>query len=125
MPEIVIRRHAARRADRRRDYHVLIDGARVGEISAGDQRGFEVAAGTHELQLKIDWVSSPALTLTLRGHDRVTVDCEPALADEKPSFMAGLRAWKAMTIGRKQWIVLRQVDSLEAGRTKSYGRHNL
>jgi hypothetical protein len=42
-------------ADRLRDYRILLDGAEIGRVGNGGERSFEVAAGRHQLMLKVDW----------------------------------------------------------------------
>jgi hypothetical protein len=59
----------------------------------------------------MDWVSSPTITVDVNPGSRAHFVCSPAMPEEKPSFAAGLRALKGMTVGRKKWIALRQVES--------------
>lgn len=51
-------------ADRLRKYKILIDGTEIGEISDGETKSFDISAGTHSLQLKIDWAKSNIINFT-------------------------------------------------------------
>ena len=42
-------------ADRLRDYRFLLDGVEIGRVGNGGDRSFEVAAGRHQLMMKVDW----------------------------------------------------------------------
>jgi hypothetical protein len=49
--------------DKARAHKVLIDGTEVGRIKEGETQSFPVAPGAHEVVLKIDWATSPAVTV--------------------------------------------------------------
>ncbi len=49
--------------DKARAYRVLVDGTEVGRIKEGETQSFAVAPGSHEVLLKIDWATSPAVTV--------------------------------------------------------------
>ncbi len=51
--------------DRFRNYQVLLDGAVIGEIESGEQKSFEVAAGTHHIALKIDWCQTKPIQFNI------------------------------------------------------------
>jgi hypothetical protein len=46
-------------ANRRRNYRLFIDGKEVGSIKSDSSEEFEVEAGTHTVQCKINWCYSP------------------------------------------------------------------
>jgi hypothetical protein len=52
-------------ADRIRDYRVLLDGAEIGRIGNGGQKSFEIAAGRHQLMIKVDWCRSNIVSFNL------------------------------------------------------------
>ncbi|HSW98337.1 MAG TPA: hypothetical protein VLF71_00710 [Candidatus Saccharimonadales bacterium] len=57
-------------ADRLRKYKVVLDGIVVGDISNGETKSFDIAAGKHSLQLKVDWAKSNLLECTYKpGED--------------------------------------------------------
>jgi len=60
--EIVLRRSKSYR-DRLRKYKVIVDGAEIGHISAGQSKAFAVPPGRHELKLRLDWKGSPVLSV--------------------------------------------------------------
>jgi hypothetical protein len=107
--QIILSRVGNRRVDRRREYKVRVDGRRVGKIGSGEERAFEVLAGCHKVELRIDWGASPPLTVDVSPGQAVKLQCGSSLADDRPSFMAGLRALKAMTLDRRRWITLRAI----------------
>ena len=45
-----------------RDYHIYLDGEKIGTLSNGETKEFETTDGQHSLIAKIDWCSSPTLT---------------------------------------------------------------
>lgn len=51
--------------NRMRDYHILIDGQKVGTIANGETKEFETTNGQHSLIAKIDWCSSPEINLNI------------------------------------------------------------
>lgn len=55
--------------NRIRDYGVYIDGKKVGTIANGETKEFNVFAGKHSVFAKIDWCSSPTLSLDLNDHE--------------------------------------------------------
>ena len=46
-------------------FSVFVDGAKAGSLDAGDEIDLPVAAGTHRLQLKFLYISSPALDVAV------------------------------------------------------------
>ena len=44
--------------DRRRNYQVLLDGNKIGQIGHAETKKFPVSPGRHRLRLKIDWCGS-------------------------------------------------------------------
>ncbi|MET7479480.1 hypothetical protein ABZT17_34670 [Streptomyces sp. NPDC005648] len=63
--------------DALRGYAVLIDGAQAGSIRRGQTLRFDVPAGTHQLQLKIDWCTSRALSTLVEEGGTVRFICAP------------------------------------------------
>lgn len=57
-----------------RAYDVHIDGQGVGKIRAGESARFQLSPGPHQVQLKIDWCGSPALTVDGAHDSRLTCD---------------------------------------------------
>ena len=49
--------------NRLREYQIYIDGQKIGTIANGETKEFETNNGQHSLVAKIDWSSSPELTL--------------------------------------------------------------
>jgi len=56
-------------ADYVRSYCVLLDGKEIGRIANGETKNFRIAAGNHELRLKLDWAGSRTLKFAARDTD--------------------------------------------------------
>ena len=52
--------------NRGRNYNIFIDGEKVGTISDGETKDFPSTAGQHIVSAKIDWCSSPALSIDVK-----------------------------------------------------------
>jgi hypothetical protein len=86
-----------------RSYKVVIDGAVVGQLGPGDHSAFEVAPGSHEIFLKIDWCRSEKVDVHLAGGQNVKFYCAPR-ANLFTTFY-----W--ITFGRHRYIRLSQVTA--------------
>jgi hypothetical protein len=75
--QIVLSRERGGWRDRARSYDVVLDGERVAKIKRGGQVELPVAAGRHEIVLRIDWCSSPTMALDLRPGESVQLSCAP------------------------------------------------
>jgi hypothetical protein len=106
MAEIVLRRPAGYRVDRRRSYRVFIDGQKIGSIGAGDTKVFTIASGLHELQVKLDWAASEKAQVDIDDDDQVEFVCGPQITDNDISLKSGFRVMYLMTLGRKRYIDL-------------------
>lgn len=51
--------------NRLRNYGVYIDGKKVGTIANGETKKFNVSPGQHSIVNKIDWCSSPTVTINI------------------------------------------------------------
>lgn len=49
--------------NRMRDYKIFIDGLQVGTIANGETKEFATTAGQHSVSAKIDWCSSPDISI--------------------------------------------------------------
>ena len=56
--------------NRLRDYQLFLDGKKIGTIANGQTKEFETTSGQHTILAKIDWCSSPEITLTLNQTDK-------------------------------------------------------
>ena len=56
--------------NRFRGYHLFIDGKKIGTIANGQTKEFETTSGQHNVVAKIDWCSSPEISLTLGDTDK-------------------------------------------------------
>ncbi len=59
--------------NRWRDYEIIIDGKAVGMISPNETKAFNVSKGQHTITAKIDWCSSPDLTVELDENQTQTI----------------------------------------------------
>ena len=52
--------------NRNRDYKIFIDGQQVGTIANGETKDFPSTVGQHIITAKIDWCSSPDISIELK-----------------------------------------------------------
>lgn len=78
MSTIGVERRAGGYIDRGRKYKVLVDGEPRGKVGAGEDVVIEVAAGSHEVQLKIDWARSPVVSVEVAEGQDVRLSSQPA-----------------------------------------------
>jgi len=76
MAEILFRRGSGWR-DRFRAYYIFIDGELVGNIKASSDFRVNVTPGRHQIELRIDWCSSPPLDLSVEDGSNTVVTCGP------------------------------------------------
>ena len=53
-----------------RDYQLFLDGKKIGTIANGQTKEFETTSGQHNIVAKIDWCSSPEISLTLNDTEK-------------------------------------------------------
>lgn len=82
-------------------YAVLVDDVRVGGIRRGERLRFEVPPGEHRLQLRIDWCSSPPVTVLVEPGETVDFVCSPG-GDASEGLAVGA--------GRDRYITLRRTS---------------
>lgn len=61
--------------DMARAYKVYVDGIESGKIMPNQTLELEVGSGTHEVQFKVDWCSSPATRVEVGNGESVEVTC--------------------------------------------------
>jgi|ERR1039458_2379285 hypothetical protein len=59
--------------NRLRDYGVYIDGIKVGTVANGETKTFTVSSGHHLILTKIDWCSSPLLSIDITENEEKIV----------------------------------------------------
>lgn len=64
-------------ADKMRAYKVVVDGDVIGEIRNGESMGFDVAPGSHNLVLTIDWCRSREVPFEASSGVDVAFDLSP------------------------------------------------
>jgi hypothetical protein len=74
---LVITRADVAWRDRFRSYHVYVDGVRVVDVKNGATVQGPVSPGAHVVYVKIDWVSSPPLTVTVLAGQTQYLECGP------------------------------------------------
>jgi hypothetical protein len=93
-------------ADRIRGYRVMLDGAKVASLKAGEATTLQTTPGHHSLVLKIDWCRSNCVEFDARSGENLSFECG--------SSMPGLRLLLAIlyiTFWRHKYLWLRQVPS--------------
>ena len=71
---VLTRRKAG--ADKLRSYKILLDGEQIGTMKEGTTFTADIAPGTHELQLKIDWGKSPIDTFEVKEGGEARFWCQ-------------------------------------------------
>jgi hypothetical protein len=89
--------------DRLRPYRVMVDGKRVGGVRNDMTEEFIVTPGEHAVQLKIDFVGSPVLRITVQVGETVTLT-----ASAHKSEMSPMRQVIHSLQHREDWIDLVQ-----------------
>ncbi|MFE3852405.1 hypothetical protein ACFXPN_14820 [Streptomyces griseorubiginosus] len=75
MAEISVRRDEADSYAQLRRYKVYVDGERVGDLRPGETCRRTVSPGTHTVQVKISWCSSPPLSVGVSEGERQELVC--------------------------------------------------
>ena len=55
--------------DALRKYNIIIDGSKAGTIAPGKTVDFPVEAGNHTISVKIDWYSSPNMSINIEANE--------------------------------------------------------
>jgi len=55
--------------NRMRDYKIFIDGQQVATIANGETKDFATTAGQHTVTAKIDWCSSPDISINIGDNE--------------------------------------------------------
>jgi hypothetical protein len=64
--------------DRLRAYRVLIDRDEVGRLRSGETGRYQVVAGRHQVELRIDWASSPMVKVDVGDNEVASLRCRPS-----------------------------------------------
>jgi hypothetical protein len=99
MGNIVVRRERSGFNDLLRDYAVAVDGVVLAQIPNGGQCTLELSPGVHQVQMKIDWCTSPVLEVSVPAAGSVLLDCGPGGSP--------LLALLYISIWRKKYLWLR------------------
>ncbi|MFD6420687.1 hypothetical protein [Streptomyces sp. NPDC060198] len=73
--QIAVRRDEDDSYAQLRRYHVYVDGKRVGSVRPGEVCSVPTPAGTHTVQVKISWCSSPVLSVEVAPGQRKSLNC--------------------------------------------------
>ena len=89
-------------ADRIRKYRVFIDDKNVGKIASGETMEYDVSAGKHTIQVKIDWCRTEKIAF-IADHNQ-----------QRFHVSSNLRGWKILMASiyafmPSKWIVLEKV----------------
>jgi hypothetical protein len=107
--QIEVQREDGHHVDRRRAYKVLIDGAVVGQVGVGETACYPVAAGKHEVELRVDWVGSEIRTVDLKPNGIARFVCSPRVSGPR-SDVGVARLMRYTVADRHHYLDLRAVD---------------
>ncbi len=77
----------------RQHYTILIDGKEVGQIKNDDTEEIELLVGVHDIQCKINWMSSPVKQVTIKDGDKTFLQVSSGMKFIVPLYfmmLAGL-----------------------------------
>jgi hypothetical protein len=103
MASIEVQREFSAFTDHLRSYKVILDGETVGRLRPGGSAIFDVAPGSHQLYLKIDWGRSEKVTVNLMADQSARFYCAP-----RGNIFTGLY-WA--TLGSRRSIELTEITS--------------
>lgn len=69
-----------------RSVNVYIDGVRAGKLSNGQSVIFDVAAGTHTVDIRLQWIKTKPLEVEVGLGETVTVECQTEWSPVKMSI---------------------------------------
>lgn len=75
MPSVAVFRPSDISMDRNRLYKIVIDGVTVGELWPGQVGTFAVSAGSHNVEVKIDFMKSNELTVQVAATQIAELAC--------------------------------------------------
>jgi len=64
--------------DRLRAYRIMIDREDVGRLRPGETGRYEVLAGRHQVEVHIDWASSPQINVEVADGEIASLRCRPS-----------------------------------------------
>lgn len=88
-----------------RQYKIFVDGEKIGTIVNGDTLEFDLPAGTHTMQAKIDWCSSPEFTFSVKNGETKTINVG-GFHREEVVYLHTSKLLYYLTVGRKQYLYL-------------------
>jgi hypothetical protein len=77
MASIEVQREFSGLTDHLRSYKIVLDGEVVGRLRPGESCAFDVAPGSHEFFLKIDWGRSEKISVNLTAGQTARFCCAP------------------------------------------------
>jgi hypothetical protein len=82
-----------------RRYKIFIDGVQRDLLAGGDEIEVDVEPGNHEIQARIDWTGSEAVTVTVRDGETASFAVAPAAQNSYAQFLKifGRRGYLTVT----------------------------
>jgi hypothetical protein len=77
LAQVVIRREGGYWRDRLRRYKVRLDGRWVGKLADNEDVNVPVQPGSHDVLIKLDWGTSPMLTVQVEAGEVARLLCGP------------------------------------------------
>lgn len=87
---IRVRRRADGYRDRGRRYRVILDGQEVDQLHPGESCELDVAAGSHQLEVRVDWAGTGSQDVIVGPGESVEFECR-----NRPGWSTIIRAFTA------------------------------
>ena len=84
--QITVRRTTSY-ADHLRAYKIVVDGALVGTVQAGQSVTLPITPGKHSLRLRIDWCASEEIPFEAQPEEPIIFECGSSLANWRVFMM--------------------------------------
>ncbi|MGW0230875.1 hypothetical protein ACWDWO_21390 [Actinopolymorpha singaporensis] len=76
-----VAREPAKWRDKWRAYRILVDGVQVGRVRRGESTTVTLTPGTHHVRLRIDWCTSPEVSVDITAGEQSELECGPARSE--------------------------------------------
>ena len=95
-----------------RNFSLLVDEHKIGSLKTGQQARFELPAGTHQVQVKLDFYKSPVLDIHLHDNETLYLECGDKGPDTliKGLTFEGLGRAMSSMVSPGDYLYIRQAE---------------